>query len=52
MPAATPFIEKSIATSPILKPIAAVLKKVEFDHYLGAKGTELFAQAWQEVKAS
>jgi spermidine/putrescine-binding protein len=52
VPQATPFIQKAIATSPILKPSAAVLKRVEFDHYLGAKGTQLFAQAWQEVKAS
>jgi spermidine/putrescine transport system substrate-binding protein len=52
VPAATPFIKKTIAASPILKPSAAVLKRVEFDHYLGAKGTELFAKAWQEVKAS
>jgi spermidine/putrescine transport system substrate-binding protein len=52
VPTATPFVKKSIATSPILKPSAAVLKRVEFDHYLGAKGTELFANAWQEVKAA
>jgi hypothetical protein len=29
-----------------------VLKRVEFDHYLGAKGAAAFAKAWQEVKAS
>ena len=52
LPAATPFVKKTISASPILKPSAAVLKRVEFDHYLGAKGTQLFAQAWQEVKAS
>ena len=52
LPQATPFIKKSIATSSILKPSPAVLKRVEFDHYLGAKGTAAFAQAWQEVKAS
>ena len=42
----------TISTSPILKPTPAVLKRVEFDHYLGAKGTQLFDAAWQEVKAS
>jgi spermidine/putrescine-binding protein len=52
MPAATKYIKKAIATSPILKPTPAVLKRVEFDHYLGAKGTQYFAEAWQEVKAS
>jgi spermidine/putrescine-binding protein len=52
LPAAGPFVKKTISASPILKPSAAVLKRVEFDHYLGAKGTQLFAQAWQEVKAS
>ena len=52
LPAATHFVKKTISASPILKPSAAVLKRVEFDHYLGAKGTQLFAQAWQEVKAS
>jgi hypothetical protein len=29
-----------------------VLKRVEFDHYLGAKGTQYFAEAWQEIKAA
>lgn len=52
LPAATPFIKKTISTSPILKPSASVLKRVEFDHYLGAKGSQYFAEAWQEVKAS
>jgi spermidine/putrescine-binding protein len=52
VPSASSHIKKSISASPILKPSAAVLKKVEFDHYLGAKGTQLFAAAWQEVKAS
>jgi spermidine/putrescine transport system substrate-binding protein len=52
VPGSTPFIKKTISASSILKPSAAVLKRVEFDHYLGAKGAELFAKAWQEVKAS
>jgi spermidine/putrescine-binding protein len=52
VPSASPHIKKSISASPILKPSAAVLKRVEFDHYLGAKGTQLFDAAWQEVKAS
>jgi spermidine/putrescine transport system substrate-binding protein len=52
LPGSTRFIKKSISASQILKPSAAVLKRVEFDHYLGAKGAELFAKAWQEVKAS
>jgi spermidine/putrescine transport system substrate-binding protein len=52
VPAATPFIKKTISTSTILKPAPAVLKRVEFDHYLGAKGAAAFAKAWQEVKAS
>jgi hypothetical protein len=29
-----------------------VLKRVEFDRFLGAKGTQLWAEAWQEVKAA
>jgi spermidine/putrescine-binding protein len=52
MPAATRYISKAIASSPILKPSAAVLKRVEFDRYLGAKGAQLFAEAWQEIKAA
>ena len=52
VPSASPHIKKTISASPILKPSAAVLKRVEFDHYLGAEGTKLFDAAWQEVKAS
>lgn len=52
VPAASAHIKQAISNSPILKPSAAVLKRVEFDHYLGAKGTQLFDAAWQEVKAS
>jgi spermidine/putrescine transport system substrate-binding protein len=52
VPAASSHVKKSISASPILKPAPAVLKRVEFDHYLGAKGTQLFDAAWQEVKAS
>jgi spermidine/putrescine transport system substrate-binding protein len=52
VPSASSHVKKYISTSPILKPTPAVLKRVEFDHYLGAKGTQLFDAAWQEVKAS
>jgi spermidine/putrescine transport system substrate-binding protein len=50
--AASPFIEKSIATSPILLPDQSVIGRVEFDHYLGAGGTTAWANVWQEVKAA
>src|ERR1700712_3996961 len=46
VPSASSHIKKYISTSPILKPSPAVLKRVEFDHYLGAKGTQLFDAAW------
>jgi spermidine/putrescine transport system substrate-binding protein len=52
MPNATPSIETSIAKSSILVPTKSVLDKVEFDHYLGAAGTTLWANVWQEVKAA
>jgi spermidine/putrescine-binding protein len=52
VPSATPHIKTSISKNPILLPSASVLKRVEFDRFLGAKGTELWANAWQEVKAA
>jgi spermidine/putrescine transport system substrate-binding protein len=52
MPAATPFIDTSISKSPILLPDPSVVARVEFDHYLGATGTEAWANVWQEVKAA
>ncbi|HEY3766424.1 MAG TPA: spermidine/putrescine ABC transporter substrate-binding protein [Gaiellales bacterium] len=52
MPAASPFIQKAISTSPILLPTQSVIANVEFDHYLGATGTEEWANVWQEVKAA
>lgn len=52
MPKATPYIKKSISKNPILLPGAAVLKRTEFDRYLGGKGAALWATTWQEVKAA
>lgn len=52
VPAASPFIKHSISHSSILEPSDAVLRKVEFDRYLGAKGVGLWANIWQEVKAA
>lgn len=52
MPAATPYIDKSISKSPILVPNQNVVERVEFDHYLGAAATEAWANVWQEVKAA
>jgi spermidine/putrescine transport system substrate-binding protein len=49
-PAATPFIEKSISGSTILRPGKAI-GSVEFEHYLGA-ATALWTQVWDEVKAA
>jgi spermidine/putrescine-binding protein len=52
VPSATRFVQTSIAKNPILVPNEAVLKKVEFDHYLGGAGATLWANTWQEVKAA
>jgi len=52
VPSEGKYIKKSISKNPILQPSPAVLKRVEFDHFLGAKGTGLWAQTWQEGKAS
>jgi spermidine/putrescine transport system substrate-binding protein len=52
VPGATALIKTSISKNPILVPTASVLKKVEFDHYLGATGATLWANTWQEVKAA
>jgi len=49
-PAATPFIEKSISGSTILRPGKAI-GSVEFEHYLGP-ATALWTQTWDEVKAA
>jgi spermidine/putrescine transport system substrate-binding protein len=52
VPKATPYIKKSISKNPILVPKQSVVSKVEFDRYLGAAGTTLWANTWQEVKAA
>ncbi len=52
VPKATPFIKSSISKNPILVPNPNVVSKVEFDRYLGAAGTTLWASTWQEVKAA
>jgi spermidine/putrescine transport system substrate-binding protein len=49
-PAATPFIEKSISGSAILRPGKAIAN-VEFEHFLGS-ATALWTQIWDEVKAA
>jgi spermidine/putrescine transport system substrate-binding protein len=48
--AATPFIEKSISGSAILRPGNAI-GQVEFEHFLGS-ATALWTQVWDEVKAA
>jgi hypothetical protein len=48
--AATPFIEKSISGSAILRP-GKTIGKVEFEHYLGP-ATAQWTQIWDEVKAA
>ncbi len=52
VPKATPYIKSSISKNPILVPNPSVVAKVEFDRYLGAAGTTLWANTWQEVKAA
>jgi spermidine/putrescine-binding protein len=52
VPAATPYVQKSISKNPILVPNAKTLAKVEFDRYLGAAGVTSWANTWQEVKAA
>jgi spermidine/putrescine transport system substrate-binding protein len=52
VPGATPFVKTSISQNPILVPNKATLAKVEFDRYLGAAGTTLWANTWQEVEAA
>lgn len=51
MPAATPFIDKSISQDPILRPNPAVLDKVEFEQFLG-QATALWSSVWDEVKSA
>ena len=48
--AATPFIDKSISGSTILRPGKAI-GNVEFEHYLGP-ATAQWTQVWDEVKAA
>jgi spermidine/putrescine transport system substrate-binding protein len=50
MPAAEPFIAKSIKTNPSLRYSAAAVKTVEFEKFLGAQATKLRSRVWQEVK--
>jgi spermidine/putrescine transport system substrate-binding protein len=49
-PAATPFVNKSIAHNPVLRPGHAVAN-VEYEHFLG-QATTLWTTSWQEVKAA
>ncbi len=51
MPAATPYIDKSISENPILVPDEAILAQVEFEKFLGA-GTALWAKYWDEFKSA
>jgi len=48
--AATPYIEKSISGSTILRPGKSIVN-VEFEHFLGS-ATALWTQVWDEVKAA
>jgi hypothetical protein len=49
-PAATPYITKSIAADPVLRPGKAIAN-VEYEHFLG-QATALWTNVWQEVKAA
>jgi spermidine/putrescine transport system substrate-binding protein len=49
-PAATPFIAKSIAANPVLRPGQSIAN-VEYEHFLG-QATALWTGIWQEVKAA
>jgi spermidine/putrescine transport system substrate-binding protein len=49
-PAATPYITKSIADNPVLRPGKAIAN-VEYEHFLG-QATALWTNVWQEVKAA
>ena len=49
-PAATPFIAKSIAGNPVLRPGQSIAS-VEYEHFLG-QATPLWTSIWQEVKAA
>jgi spermidine/putrescine-binding protein len=51
MPAATPYIMKSISKNPILIPDEAILAKVEFERFLG-QGTATWAKYWDEFKSA
>jgi spermidine/putrescine-binding protein len=52
VPKATPLVKTSISKNPILNPSPAVLKRVEFDRYLGGAGAIAWANTWQEIKAA
>ncbi len=51
MPAATPYVQSSISSNPILAFTPAILAKVEFEKDLGP-ATPLWATAWSEFKAA
>jgi len=49
-PAARQYIEKALATSPIIAPDPAVLRLVEYETYLG-NALPMWESTWQEIKA-
>jgi spermidine/putrescine transport system substrate-binding protein len=49
--AARPYIAKSLSASPIIAPIPAVLRLVEYETYLG-NALPLWETTWQEIKAA
>jgi spermidine/putrescine transport system substrate-binding protein len=51
MPAANPFVEKTIRDNPILAFTPEILAKVQFEHDLGT-ATETWDTAWSEFKAA
>ena len=49
-PAARQYIQKALATSPIIAPDPAVLRLVEYETYLG-NALPMWESTWQEIKA-
>lgn len=52
LPAAEPFIKKSIAKSSSLGYDEAALKAIHWSDFVGAEATELRSKIWQEIQAA
>ena len=50
MPAAEPYIKKSITSNPSLKFDDKAVQTIEFEKFLGEEATKIRNRAWQEVK--